>query len=149
MQKILIIVGARLQFIICAPVSWVLCKLAVEVLIHTGQHYDDNMSEAFFTAAVTRRLRSDTAAFAFLSGGLDLSCIVAALRAINVEVHTFNFAPKGSQDKIFGAEFARQAGTFHYENAGLYDANFDWVLCSGRYNVPSVVIGRRGWSVKE
>jgi len=78
-----------------------------------------------FTEAVTRRLRKDTATLAFLSGGLDSRCIVAALRAANVKVHTFNFAPDGSQDKVFGAEFARRAGTFHHENAGLYEAKLD------------------------
>jgi len=78
-----------------------------------------------FTEAVTRRLRKDTATLSFLSGGMDSRCIVAALRASNVKVHTFNFAPDGSQDKVFGAEFARRAGTFHYENAGLYEAKLD------------------------
>ena len=45
------IVGARPQFIKAAVVSRALCELGdsvQEVLIHTGQHYDANMSEVFF-----------------------------------------------------------------------------------------------------
>ncbi len=47
-MKVASVVGARPQFIKCAPVSRVLREVATEVLIHTGQHYDDNMSEVFF-----------------------------------------------------------------------------------------------------
>jgi len=47
-MKVVTIVGARPQFIKCAPISRELRQVAVEVLIHTGQHYDNNMSDAFF-----------------------------------------------------------------------------------------------------
>jgi UDP-GlcNAc3NAcA epimerase len=47
-MKIATVVGARPQFIKCAPVSRELRLVATEVLIHTGQHYQHNMSQVFF-----------------------------------------------------------------------------------------------------
>lgn len=52
MIKIVTIVGARPQFIKAAAVSRVVRnefpEHVAEVLVHTGQHYDENMSQVFF-----------------------------------------------------------------------------------------------------
>lgn len=51
MRKILTIIGARPQFIKAAVVSRALKKYDTqinEILLHTGQHFDSNMSDVFF-----------------------------------------------------------------------------------------------------
>lgn len=50
-MKLCTIVGARPQFIKAAAVSRVISATSgiQEALVHTGQHYDSNMSEQFFT----------------------------------------------------------------------------------------------------
>ena len=48
-MKILTVVGNRPQFIKAAAVSGLLRKEHTEVLVHTGQHYDDTLSKVFFT----------------------------------------------------------------------------------------------------
>ena len=48
--KVVTIIGARPQFIKAATVSRILRSHSniTEILVHTGQHYDQNMSEVFF-----------------------------------------------------------------------------------------------------
>jgi UDP-GlcNAc3NAcA epimerase len=46
--RVLTVIGNRPQFIKAAAVSGPLRALADEVLVHTGQHYDDALSKVFF-----------------------------------------------------------------------------------------------------
>ena len=68
-----------------------------------------------FESAVARRNRRDRTTVAYLSGGLDSRCVVAALHSLNVRAHTFNFARPRTQDQIFGLDFARQVNAIHEE----------------------------------
>ncbi len=78
---------------------------------------DEVLTELYssFMVAVERRNRNDSVTAAYLSGGLDSRCIVAALVEQKASVHTYNFSRSKTQDQVFGREFARAAGTTHYE----------------------------------
>jgi UDP-GlcNAc3NAcA epimerase len=50
-MKIITVVGARPQFIKASPVSMAIKSIspeATELIVHTGQHFDKNMSDVFF-----------------------------------------------------------------------------------------------------
>ena len=49
MKKLITVIGARPQFVKAATLSRQLSLQGVnEKIIHTGQHFDANMSEVFF-----------------------------------------------------------------------------------------------------
>lgn len=47
-MRVLSVVGARPQFVKLAPIAMAMQGLAEHVIVHTGQHYDELMSDVFF-----------------------------------------------------------------------------------------------------
>ncbi len=75
-MKVVTIIGARPQFIKAAVVSHALVKAAdaEEVIIHTGQHYDENMSDVFF-----EQLNIPKPVYHFGIGGLNHGAMTARM----------------------------------------------------------------------
>ena len=75
--------------------------------------------EAAFLEAVRRRLVADVPVGAFLSGGLDSSTVVAAMRRLgHPEIRTFTAAFPGSRDDegAFARRVAQRFGSEHHEH---------------------------------
>ena len=52
-MKFVTVVGARPQFVKAGPLSAELRREHEEILVHTGQHYDAEMSDVFFTGSAS------------------------------------------------------------------------------------------------
>ena len=48
MKKVITVIGARPQFIKASMISKQMKDVFEEIIVHTGQHYDNNMSDIFF-----------------------------------------------------------------------------------------------------
>lgn len=109
-MRILTIVGNRPQFIKAAAVSGVLRQRHEEVLLHTGQHHDDNLSRIFFAqlglAEPERRLE--------IAGGTNTSQTARMLAAL--EPILAQLAPRAvlvygdTNSTLAGGLVAAQAG---------------------------------------
>ena len=70
-MRVLTVVGNRPQFIKAAAVSHRLREQADEVLVHTGQHYDEELSQVFFSELGIPRARAPARARRRLEHGPD------------------------------------------------------------------------------
>jgi UDP-GlcNAc3NAcA epimerase len=76
--RILTVVGNRPQFIKAAAVSGPLRERHEEILVHTGQHYDDSLSHVFFTELGLERPDRELA----IGGGSNTSQTARMLAAL-------------------------------------------------------------------
>jgi UDP-GlcNAc3NAcA epimerase len=108
--KILTVVGNRPQFIKAAAVSGPLRAQHEEILVHTGQHYDDSLSRVFFSELGLARPDRELG----IGGGTNTSqCarMLAALEPLLREEHPDAALVYGDTNStLAGALSARQAG---------------------------------------
>ncbi len=64
-----------------------------------------------FLDSISIRLRGESTAFTFLSGGMDSRALVGALVDLGVNVPTLNFSPDSSQDLVYAKQFAEEINT--------------------------------------
>ena len=109
-MRILTVVGNRPQFIKAAAVSGPLRECHEEILVHTGQHYDDSLSQVFFTELGLARPDQQLA----IGGGSNTSQtarMLAALEPLFAEVRPEAALVYGDTNStLSGALAAAQAG---------------------------------------
>jgi len=109
-MKILSVVGNRPQFIKAAAVSAPLRERHEEILVHTGQHYDDSLSSVFFTELGLARPERELG----IGGGSNTSQtarMLAALEPLLVELEPDATLVYGDTNStLAGALASAQAG---------------------------------------
>ena len=110
-MRILTVVGNRPQFIKAAAVSAPLRERHEEILVHTGQHYDDSLSRVFFTELGLARPERELG----IGGGSNTSQtarMLAALEPLLVEL-----APDATL--VYGDTNSTLAGALASAQAGV------------------------------
>jgi len=126
--KILSVVGNRPQFIKSAPLSVALRERGIEeVTLHTGQHYDPELSQVFFD-----ELNLSEPAYSLGIGGLPLDEMTAAMQprifeAIEAERPDWTLVYGDTASTLAGARVAREAGIpLAHVEAGMRSG--DWSM---------------------
>lgn len=90
-----------------------------EAEMRTDSHQIYEEFEKYFSDSVKIRMRSDVPFGAFLSGGLDSSCVVAAMAEASgspVETFTIGFQEKAFDERSLAKQVASQFATHHHEH---------------------------------
>ena len=109
--KILTVVGNRPQFIKAAAVSGPLREEHEEILVHTGQHYDDTLSRVFFSELGLARPDRELG----IGGGSNTQQAARMLAAL--EPLLADLAPDASL--VFGDTNSTLAGALSAAQAGV------------------------------
>ncbi len=128
MSKILTILGARPQFIKAAPVSRAIAALEgmQEVLVHTGQHFDPEMSQVFFDQMGIPRPAYNLNIHSLPHGAMTGQMLQAAEKVMMDETPDWVMVYGDTNSTLAGALAARKLGirVAHVE-AGLRSFNMD------------------------
>jgi UDP-N-acetylglucosamine 2-epimerase len=134
-MRILAVVGNRPQFIKSAPLSAALKVARIEeVLLHTGQHYDRELSQLFF-----EELGLGEPAYRLEAGALPREEMVELMRpgigaAIEIEKPDWVLVYGDTNSTLAGALAARDAGvSIAHVEAGLRSG--DWAMPEERNRV--------------
>ncbi len=128
-MRVLSVVGNRPQFIKSAPLSAALEKAGIEeVLLHTGQHYDRELSQLFFD-----ELGLSEPAYRLEAGALPREEMIERMRpGILAAVE----AEKPDWVLVFGDTNSTLAGALAARDAGVRTAHVEAGLRSGDWSMP-------------
>jgi len=122
--KILTVVGARPQFIKMAPVSREIRKSFKEVVVHTGQHYDYNMSRNFFTE-LNLPIPDYNLGVKSLSPGCQVAIMLAGIESIIIKERPHMVLVYGDTNSTLAGALAAVKGgvALSHVEAGLRSFN--------------------------
>ncbi len=132
-MKILTVIGARPQFIKSAPVSRLIkLKTGVEeIVIHTGQHYDHNMSKVFFN-----ELKIDTPKYKLSSGGGSHSEMTGEMM---IEIEKIALTEKPDWVLVYGDTNSTLAGALVASKLSIKLAHVESGLRSHNMKMPEEI----------
>jgi UDP-GlcNAc3NAcA epimerase len=127
--KVLSVVGNRPQFIKSAPLSVALQKRGIdEVTLHTGQHYDPELSQVFF-----EELELPEPAYSLGVGGLPHQEMVAAMQPRILDAIA---AERPDWVLVYGDTASTLAGARAAVEAGVPLAHVESGMRSGDWSMP-------------
>ena len=109
-MKFVTVIGNRPQFVKAAAVSRLLRAEHEEVLVHTGQHYDDELSAVFFAELGHPAARPRAAAWARARNAEQTARMLAALGALLGELAPDVVLVYGDTNSTLAGGAGRRAG---------------------------------------